>query len=186
MLRKYINGFIANRYILVEFGLTAVVMILAYINGMFEISFLKYLIYALTIAVIGVVALYFKDRITLGSVVDGIKKQNEFKQSILLGFIFFLEDRLVAYRPGSVVEDDYSRVSDATLLVGKKGKRIVQLTIDGKTYDAQVSTAQQAERLAAFLKRKNPNIKLHDLKTKGSGAWSAIDLVPAEKAMLAQ
>ncbi|MBR2829516.1 MAG: hypothetical protein IKE68_03100, partial [Solobacterium sp.] len=60
----------------------------------------------------------------------------------------------------------------------------VRLTINGKDFDTQVATPQQAERLAAFLKKKNPEIRLHDLKTKGPGTWKSIDLVPAERATL--
>ena len=33
MLRRYVAGFIAMRYVLAEFALTATILILAYING---------------------------------------------------------------------------------------------------------------------------------------------------------
>lgn len=184
MLRRYISGFIAMRYITPEFSLAALIMIMAYVYGRYDIELLRYVILACTAAVVVILFLYTKDRIHTGRQLDLIMRQDDFRQCILLGYVFFLEDRLVAYNKGNVVEDDYSRITDATLLTGKKGKQAVQLLIEGRDYEAQVATPQQAERLAAFLKKKNPTIQLHDLKTKGPGTWKSIDLVPAEKAML--
>ena len=184
MLRRYVAGFIAMRYVLAEFALTATILILAYINGKLFLDWLRYVILACVAGVVVILILYTRDRMHTGKQLNNIKKQSEYKNATVLGYVFFLENRVAAYAKGDVIEDDYSGITDATLLIGKKGKRAVRLTINGKDFDTQVATTQQAERLAAFLKKKNPEIRLHDLKTKGPGTWKSIDLVPAERATL--
>ena len=184
MLRKYVAGFIAMRYVRAEFVLAVSVLILAYINDRLFPDRLRYGILACIAGIVVILIMYVRDRIRTARQLEGIQDQGEYENAVVLGNAFFLENRVAAYAGGNVIEDDYSGITDAELLTGRKSNLAVRLTIRGKTYDAQAATPQQAERLAAFLKKKNPEIRLHDLKANGPGTWKSIDLVPAERATL--
>ena len=183
MLRRYVAGFIAMRYVLAEFVLAVSVLILAYINDRLFPDRLRYGIPACIAGAAVILIMYVRDRIRTARQLGNIKNQGEYEHAVVLGYAFFLENRVAAYTRGDVIEDDYTGITDAGQLTGRKGRRIVRLTIRGKTYNTQVETPQQAERLAAFLKKKNPEIRLHDLKAKGPGTWKSINLMPAEHAV---
>lgn len=184
MLKKSIDAFIALRYILVEFGLCVTILLCSFIYGRTGADWLRYVLMVGSFGIVVIIALYFKDKAHVKKKMAEIKKKSDYDRSIIFGSVFFLENRFLAYARGDIFESDYKNLTDAQLITGKRGKQAVVLTVDGRQYEAQVSTPQQAERLAAFLRVKNPEIALHGLKTKGNGAFRAIDLVPAEKQSL--
>ncbi len=181
MLKKYMNSFVAMKYVAPEFFTCAAILVCSFLYTRMEIAWLLPLLYILSAAIIVILILYFVGRHRLSRDLDQIHHKKEYDKSIALGYCLFLENRMAAYTKGRVIESDYKNITDATMITGKQGKQAVRMKIEGFDCDAQITTQQQGERLAAFLRLKNPDIHLHDLKTKGSGSFRAIDLVPAER-----
>ena len=86
----------------------------------------------------------------------------------VLGRSFFLEERMLLCSDAMrIKERPVSEVKMMKVTPSAKGKYLIQLDEDFITADNRL----QAERLAAFLKKKNPAMTLDGIKPNGSGAF---------------
>lgn len=130
----------------------------------------KYKIIMAVLAVILLVIMffYYRYKLTISSVIRKSKNVSEYEKGGMLERSFILEDRMLAGCGFTVTEQKTTGIKEMTL--EDKGRRIIlHLINDEGNFDMQAIDRDEAERFAAFVKRKNPDIILNNVTPKGNG-----------------
>ena len=124
---------------------------------------------AVTAAVLLIVMFfYYRYKFRISSVIRHCGNVNEYEKGGMLERSFILEDRMLAGCGLNVSEQKTDDIRQ--MVLEDKGRRIIlHLTNPSGTFDMQAIDKDEAERFAAFIKRKNPAVILTNVTPKGNG-----------------
>ena len=130
----------------------------------------KYRIIMAVLALILLVIMffYYRYKFRISSVIRKAENVDEYEKGGMLERSFILEDRMLAGCGFNVSEQKTTGIRKMSL--EEKGRKIIlHLTNSEGTFDMQAIDKGEAERFAAFMKRKNPDIILNNVTPKGNG-----------------
>ena len=111
---------------------------------------------------------YYRYKIGIASAIRKAENVSEYEKGGMLEKSFILEDRMLAGCGFTVTEQKTTGIRE--MVLEEKGRRIVlHLTNESGTFDMQAIDKDEAERFAAFVKRKNPGVILTNVTPKGNG-----------------
>ena len=112
---------------------------------------------------------YYRQKLRISSSLRKVKNIEEYENGGMLERSFILEDRMLAGAGRDVAEKSTAGILQMHL--EEKGRNVIlHLTTAEETFDMKAADRSEAERFAAFLQRKNPQIVFFNVKPKGSGS----------------
>ena len=176
MIKRFYRSCITVKYALPKFLLAIAVFILAYFAFRTKNNLFYYggCAAGAALIIIMVVEYFHKKR-----VVKGLKEiqniEDYYQEGALLGRTFVLEERmLVADEKLQIVEIPATSITNLTIETMPKGREKAVLVQNGNTYTFVMDNAIQAERLAAFLAKKNKDMVIEGIRPQGEGSLSAL------------
>lgn len=168
MVKRYYMSRIALVFSAPMTLLAFTIFIVAWFDNRNTTAKLKPVMIVLAIILFAVMFFYYKNKLGISSALRKVKNIGEYENGGMLERSFVLEDRMLAGVGLRVKELKTTGVKQMDL--EEKGRKLIlHITNEEGTYDAQVIDKDEAERFAAFMKRKNPGIILNNVKTKGNG-----------------
>ena len=175
MVRSYLHAFISMQYVFILPAPAILIFILA--ACYFKTGIPAFRIAALITAMILAVLLvrFYTERMSIPKKLSRFKNWKEYNDSYIIGQAFMLEDRMLVYDNHKILEFYYQDIKE---LKGGPGKRdnwdVVYISADQSAKNT-TSSKGQAERLAYYLKTKNPELIIEGIEPSGDGILSHIE-----------
>lgn len=174
MFKNYLLSLLAMAYMPLMTILTVLIFVSIFVLSNVSRVAMKSVIGVLAICLAAVLLKYNFEKESIKKFIRKLDKADEYNDAVMLGSCFFVEDRMVTYKKGKCKENTYDVVSCMKKLNDKKNH--AEITIDNEVYRIPLASDKQGDKLASFLKRKNPSIqldgfneislnKLHDIDT---------------------
>ncbi len=175
MVRSYLHAFISMQYVFILPVPAILIFILA--ACYFKTGIPAFRIAALITAVILAVLLirFYTERMSIPKKLSRFKNWKEYNDSYIIGQAFMLEDRMLVYDNHKILEFYYQDINELKGAPGKRDNWDVVYISAGQSAKNTTSSKGQAERLAAFLKAKNPELIIEGIEPSGDGILSHIE-----------
>lgn len=169
MVKRFYYGLISLRYVYFMIGLPMVIFVLAFMLTKKRTAGLFYAmgIFAVILAV--VMFFYYKNKLHMHKVLKGINNIEEYGSGGMVDRSYILEDRMLTCMSLDVRESRTDDIHSLSMEEGKHGNVILHYEDSNGSHDMSALSKEEAERFAAFLKRKNPDMILHNIVPKGNG-----------------
>lgn len=174
MIKRYIQSTIAMKYSLPMTSLALLIFIFSYLTIDKEMPQYKTVVVIVAIALTAVMISYYTKRFKVSRKLKQVKDIKEYDKAVMIGTSFMLEDRMLAYNSKLVRESNYQDITNLEL-IDEKGLYVIYTFSDQQELKLRVASKNQASRLAAFLLRKNPSVKLKNLQPMGEGALEHVE-----------
>lgn len=158
MIKNYLLSILAMTYMPLMTVLTILIFVSIFVLSNVSAVVMKVVIGILAICLAAVLIKYNIEKETIKKFVRNLKNVDEYNDSVMLGNCFFIEDNMLAYDKGKCKEYSYNSLKSIKLVNDKKRK--AELKIDEDIYLVPLASEKQGDKLASFLKRKNPSIQL--------------------------
>ncbi len=158
MFKNYLLSLLAMAYMPLMTILTVLIFVSIFVLSNVSRVAMKSVIGVLAICLAAVLLKYNFEKESIKKFIRKLDKADEYNDAVMLGSCFFVEDRMVTYKKGKCKENTYDVVSCMKKLNDKKNH--AEITIDNEVYRIPLSSDKQGDKLASFLKRKNPSIQL--------------------------
>lgn len=168
MVKRYYTSRIALVFSAPMTLLAFSVFIVAWFDNKNTSAKLKPVMIVLAVLLGIVMFFYYRYKIRISSALRKVENLEEYEKGGMLERSFILEERMLAGSGLGVKELKTAGVKKLEL-EDKGHKLILHITNGEGTFDAQVIDRSEAERFAAFMKRKNPDIILSNVEPKGNG-----------------
>lgn len=174
MLKKYLQSFSAMRFLPIMMIPSILIVVLAffYVNNRNPKTEMAVAGMAIVLAVS--MSIYYFEKFRIAKQVRNIKNPEEYDNAVILGQNFFLEKRLLVFYRGNVVEAEYTDIRKAVKSTDRKGNPVMELHVGSMIANCPCASKGQAQRFAAFLKKKNPKIELLNIVDEGQGTLESI------------
>lgn len=170
MTKRFYQSLISYRY---SFGLTLpaiLIFVLAFIRNDKNISRVRPLMIILTIILAIMTFLYYKKKFACAKVFKNIQNPDEYyEHGGMAHHSMFLEDRMLVCENLQVTERPVTGIERIAYADGKNGKCFLYVT-QGDTFTIECDFPKQARRVAAFFKRKNPDMRIDGITPEGTGS----------------
>ena len=169
MVKRFYQGLISLRYSMPMTFLAFTIFIVAFFRTKSEKPFLTVMMAVLAAVLAVIMFFYYKAKLGISKSLRKVENIEEYERGGMLDRSFILEERMLLGYGLKVQEEKTSGITEC--MIEEKGhKAIVHLKkADGTTVDANAIDVAEAQRFAAFLKRKNPDIALN-MDPLGSGS----------------
>ena len=176
MVKKFYLGLISLQYSFILVALPIIIFFLAF--SQMRNPALNYRLPMIIVTVILAIVMffYYKAKIGITMTLRKVKNIDAYEEGGMLDRSYILEDRMLAGYKLGVVERKTTGIHK--LQAEHKGRKVI-LHMDGEegTFDAIAIDQNEAERFAAFMKRKNPEIVLENIETRGTGTLKELGAV---------
>lgn len=174
MVKRYIQSTIAMRYSFPMTTLALIIFIFSYLAVDRKQDQFKVVVLVVAIILTVVMISYYTKRIKTSKKLKKVENIKEYDQAVMIGSCFLLENRMLCYTKKEIKETNYQDLKE---MVFKEDKfdMVSFVFTDGLAITSKIASKSQAERLAAFLKRKQPSLKLTNISTSGDGALNTIE-----------
>ncbi len=176
MIKRFYYGLISLYYSFFLTGLPLVIFILAFARQKNPRPALKYGMIAATVLLAVIMFFYYSKKIGVSRSLKKVENIEEYQNGGMLDRSYILEDRMLAGYGLTVTEHKTTGIR--LLKAEDQGRRLI-LTLDGEEGEFKVNALDrsEAERFAAFIKRKNPDVVLEGIEPKGSGSLKELGAV---------
>lgn len=174
MIRRYYLSVISLKYSFWLTSMSLVIFALAFLYVSGKVFLKPYL--AAAAAVLAVMLfLYYRDKIRLSHSLKKIKEIQTYSNSPEIDSCYFQEERMIGYgRKKGLLESDYSNLKELKLASENHGTFHLELMTEEDTMCFRSFSKKEIQALAAFLKRKQPNLLLTGIQPEGSGSLSEL------------
>ncbi len=181
MTRRYIQSFISMKYARILPLLSFVIFACAFIYFRRGTSSAKIGALIAAVILLAVMFFYYRAKFTVNREWKKIPDAKEFDDSVMLGYAFFLEKRMLVFDRNHLHLYSYENLKKVSLQEESHGKLMMHVT-DGSDDSAfELSAKEQAGRVAAFLKSHHADLKLEGVEAAGDGSLHSIDPYRNEK-----
>ena len=175
MVKSYLHAFISMQYVRFLPLPAMLIFVLAIVYFKTGIPALRYGVMFLALIQAGLLACFYYERSTIGQKLRGFQNVKEYEGSYIIGQAFLLEDRMLVYDRHKILEFYYNDLKSLECVPGKRDCWNVRFITDSQSALDETSSLKQAQRLAAFLVKKNPQISVSGLTPEGDGILSHIE-----------
>lgn len=158
MIKNYILSLLAMAYMPLMTIFTVLIFVSIFVLSNISAVIMKTVIGILAIVLAIVLFKYNIEKERIKKFIRQLNHAEEYDNCVMLGSLFLVEDRMIVYKKGQCKEYSYTDVTSVKLLHDKKKK--AALTICGEEYAVPLASDKQGDKLASFLKRKNPSIQI--------------------------
>lgn len=171
MVKRFYRSCITLKYAVPMTACAFLVFILAFFTFRTGNRIFYYCGCAAGIALISVILLVQYEKSRISSQLRGIRLIDEYYgQGAMIGRSFILEERmLICSRDMKITEIKTAPFTEMKAKRAAKEKMEITLAAPQKTFVFIADNVLQAERLAAFLQKKNPSIRLEGVRPDGTG-----------------
>lgn len=168
MVKKFYYGLISLRYSFIMVALPIIIFFMAFSETRNPEKSFRVPMMIVTLLLLIVMFFYYKAKFGVSSALKKVEDIDEYEEGGMLDHSYVLEDRMLAGTGLKVVERKTTGIRRMT--VEQKGRRVI-IHLDGEEgmFDADAIDMQEAQRFAAFLQRKNPEIILENVQPSGHG-----------------
>ena len=118
---------------------------------------------------------FYTERMSIPKKLSRFKDPKEYNDSYIIGQAFMLEDRMLVYDNHKILEFYYRDIKELKGGPGKRDNWDVVYISAGQSAKNTTSSKGQAERLAYYLKTKNPELIIEGIEPSGDGILSHIE-----------
>lgn len=174
MVKSYLHSFISMKYIWILPGLSFLIFILAFL--FFRTHSMAFRMAALLVAIVLIVfmVMFYGERATISGKLKKLDNWKEYNDSYIIGQAFLLEDRMLVY-DRRIIEIHYKDLKKITGAPSKADRYLLTFATDELTCRDITSSKGQAERFAAMLVKRNPQIDLSGIEAKGDGIIAHVE-----------
>lgn len=172
MVRRYYRSCITLQFALPMTGCAVLVFIFAFFTFRTGSRILYGCGTASGIALIAVLLLVQLRKYQVSAQLKGIRRIDEyFGSGAMIGRSFILEERmLICDDRLKITEHAVSPYMEMKVTAKQKERQEITLQTASGTFSFTADNLLQAERLAAFLQKRNPSIRLEGITPDGSGS----------------
>ena len=168
VVKRFYYGLVSLRYSFLLVGIPLVIFFLAFAGNKKHGTPYSLPMLLLTIVLAIVMAVYYRHKFLIARTLKKVDQVDEFLSGGMLDRSYILEDRMLAGIGLTVSEQKTTGIKK--MVVEDKGRKVV-CHVFGSDGEFAVSCLDmnEAQRFAAFLKRKNPDIELN-VEPVGTGS----------------
>ena len=168
MIKRYYQGLVSLYYSMPMTMLAVLVFAAAFADIRKPEWNLKPLMSVLAVILAVVMFFYYKTKLSISRTLRNVKNTEEYERGGMLDRSFVQEDRILAGIGLKVSE--HSVLNLKRLSAADKGRKVIlHAEGDYDSFDVQAIDRPEAERFAAFLQRKTPDIVLENIEPRGNG-----------------
>ncbi len=156
------------KYVYFMFGIPLLIFTVAFIETRKKLVVFKYMMMVLAALLAVVLFFYYKDKLKISKQLKDIKDIYEYERGGVVDRSWILEDRILCCKDLDIHEVITKDIKEVHVENDKKGKVLLHLKTDQEV-DMTALSKEEAERFAAYIKRKNPNVILNGIEPKGKG-----------------
>ena len=168
MVKRYYHSLVSLKYSIALTSLAMIIFILAFFQTTTKSETLKIVMFVVAVILAIVMFFYYKTKLGISREIKKIEKVDEYYDGGMVDQSYILEDRMLVCHQLKIKEHPTSPIQHIKLIEGKYGKVSLEIQAE-ETYTIPCSDLDQAQRLTAFLKRKNENVSLEGITPKGNG-----------------
>lgn len=169
MVKRYYYGLISLRYVYLMFGLPMIIFVLAFIQAKRRNPAL-YALMVVCAVLLGVVLIfYYKNKYRIWRTLKKVNNLEDYASGGMVDRSYILEDRMLACAGLNVQERRTDDIQSLEYREGKHGSVLLHIESAEGSYDMSAISKSEAQRFAAFLQRKNPEIRLMNIDPSGKG-----------------
>lgn len=170
MVKKFYYSLVSLKYVYFMFGLPLVIFTLAFIETRRKIPFLRYGMMVCAVLLAIVLVFYYRDKLKVAKTLKEIKDLQTYAKGGVVDRSWILEDTLLCCYQFDIHEIKTKKITKIQLIEEVKGKVLLQLTCEDKTYFMSALNKEEAGRFAAYVKRKNNEVVLDNIEPIGKGS----------------
>jgi hypothetical protein len=175
MVKRYIQSFISMKYVFVLPGIALAVFACAFMFVSTGNPIARYIGIAFGAVLFAVMFFYYKEKISASLQLKKVKDLDDYSDAVMIGQAFFLEDKLLGYGNKKVFELHNGEITGVSYRTDSKGRMFLDLTCKEGILPVEMALKDQAKRVLAFLKQRNPDAEITGLEPAGEGTLHSID-----------
>ncbi|MCR5795405.1 MAG: hypothetical protein K6G61_08725 [Solobacterium sp.] len=169
MIKRFYYGLLGLRYSYGLTGLSLIIMVIAFIKTRKSAPVVDYLLYITAAALAILMFFYYKAKWNIRSQLKQISDLKAFEKGGMVDESYILEDRMLVYRNRKIMERPVKGITKMEVINAPRGRLLLRITDQEMTYEMGSFGRPEAERFAAFLKRRNPEMEFVNITPKGAG-----------------
>lgn len=174
MIKRFYSSLVSLKYVYFMFGLPMMIFILAFIETTRKSDILRILMIICAAILAFVMVLYYRDKHKIRKILKAVDSLEEYERGGMIDRSYILEDRMLICDGLNLQEKKTVGVTKLTLNSEKHGKYFMTAVDHDGSWNITALSEKEAEHFAAFLKRKNPDMELVDIKAEGKGDLRAL------------
>ena len=131
--------------------------------------------WVLAVILAALMVLFYWERGSISSRLRKFRNVSEYNDSYIIGKAFMLEDRMLVYDRHKILEFHYRDIRELKASPGRRDNWNVEYISDSQNARNETSSRNQTARLAAYLKAKNPDLKISGIEPEGDAVLSHIE-----------
>lgn len=169
MVKKFYYGLVSLKYVYFMFGIPLVIFTIAFIGSGSNKPIFKILIGICAVILATVMVFYYRDKLRIGHIVKNVRNVNEYLSGGMVDRSYILEDRMLGCADLNLKEVSTTGIRKLEKTDEKHGKPYMTLYYDNDTCVISAISMEEAQRFAAFIQRRNPDVELVGITVKGNG-----------------
>ena len=181
MVKRYIFSFISMKYVFVLPGIALAVFACAFMYVSTGNAAARYIGIAFGAVLAVVMFFYYREKITVNLQLRKVKDLDDFSDAVMIGQAFFLENRMLGYGNHRIFVLENGDITSVACRTDNRGRMFLDLTSSQGVLPVEMALKDQARRVAAFLKQRNPKAEVTGIEAAGDGTLHSIDPYRNEK-----
>ena len=168
MVKKFYYGLVSLKYAYAMFGIPLVIFTIAFIETKSHNPVFKIFMGICAVILAVVMVFYYRDKVRIGKTVKAVKDVNAYLSGGMVDRTYILEEDAGMCRSGSE-RNVYYRCENTGTDGEKTWQTYMKLTYDSDVCTVSAISMEEAQRFAAFIQRKNPDVQISGIEPKGNG-----------------
>ena len=169
MVKKFYYGLVSLKYAYAMFGIPLVIFTIAFIETKSHNPVFKIFMCICAVILAAVMVFYYRDKLRISRTIKAVKDVNTYLSGGMVDRTYILEDRMLACADLDLKEMSTAGVKILEMVQEKHGKPYMKLTYESDVCTVSAISMEEAQRFAAFIQRKNPDIRISGIEPKGNG-----------------
>ena len=169
MVKKFYYGLVSLKYAYAMFGIPLVIFTIAFIETKSHNPVFKIFMGICADILAAVMVFYYRDKLRISRTIKAVKDVNTYLSGGMVDRTYILEDRMLACADLDLKEMSTAGVKILEMVQEKHGKPYMKLTYESDVCTVSAISMEEAQRFAAFIQRKNPDIRISGIEPKGNG-----------------
>lgn len=169
MVKKFYYGLVSLKYVYAMFGIPLVIFTVAFIETKSHNPVFKVIMSICAVTLATVMVFYYRDKLRIRKTINAVTDVNAYLSGGMVDRTYILEDRMLACADLNLKEISTKGIRTLELMEEKHGKPYMKLTSDSDACMVSALSKEEAQRFAAFIQRKNPDVRISGIEPKGNG-----------------
>lgn len=181
MVKRYIQSFISMKYVFALPGIALAVFACAFLFVSTGNPIARYIGIFFGAILAAVMFFYYREKISVNLQLKKVKDLDDFSDAVMIGQAFFLEDKLLGYGNHHIFELHSGDITAIAYRTDHRGRMFLDVSCRDGVLPVEMALKDQAKRVTAFLKQRNPVAEISGIEPSGDGSLHSIDPYRNEK-----